>query len=149
MKNLYEQPTTAEVKNRIAKLTADTPAQWGKMNAAQAAAHCAVVLEMAVGDSRPPRMFIGRIFGGLVRRRIMANDDPLRRNTPTAPTMRVAEQQDIDRERKRLLNLVDRFSSGPTACTTHPHTFFGPMKPQEWAILMYKHLDHHLRQFGV
>jgi hypothetical protein len=50
----------------------------------------------------------------------------------------------------RRASLIDRFvSGGPSACTNHPHPFFGPLTPAEWAILMYKHLDHHLRQFGV
>jgi hypothetical protein len=46
--------------------------------------------------------------------------------------------------------LIDRFAAaGPQGCTTHPHAFFGSLTPDEWAILMYKHLDHHLRQFGA
>jgi len=46
--------------------------------------------------------------------------------------------------------LVDRFASaGKAGCTTHPHTFFGRMTADEWGILMYKHIDHHLQQFGV
>jgi hypothetical protein len=49
-----------------------------------------------------------------------------------------------------LYGVIDRFvAAGPKGCTTHPHSFFGPLTPQEWAILMYKHVDHHLRQFGV
>ncbi len=53
-------------------------------------------------------------------------------------------------EQHRLSALIDRFAAaGPAGCTTHPHTFFGPLTPQEWAALMYKHLDHHLRQFGA
>jgi len=39
--------------------------------------------------------------------------------------------------------------AGPAGCTKHPHSFFGKLTPEEWAILSYKHLDHHLRQFGV
>jgi hypothetical protein len=149
MKNLYEPATAAEVKARIAKLTADTPAQWGKMNAAQAAAHLAATMEMAVGDSRPPRMFIGRLIGGMVRKKLVGDDRPMGKNSPTAPNLLVPDQRDMDRERARLMSLVERFSSSPAACTTHPHTFFGPMKPEEWAIIMYKHLDHHLRQFAL
>jgi hypothetical protein len=46
--------------------------------------------------------------------------------------------------------LIDRFAAaGPAGCTTHPHAFFGRLTPDEWAILPYKRLDHHLRQFGV
>jgi LPS sulfotransferase NodH len=53
-------------------------------------------------------------------------------------------------EQKRLCALVDQFAlAGPQGCTTHPHTFFAPSSPKEWAALMYKRLDHHLRQFGV
>ena len=44
----------------------------------------------------------------------------------------------------------DRFvNGGPRVCTTHPHPFFGRLTPAEWAIQQYKHLDHHLRQFGA
>ena len=54
------------------------------------------------------------------------------------------------RARERLLDWLDRFSAGgPAACTTQPHCFFGPMTPQEWATIGYKHLDHHLRQFNA
>jgi Protein of unknown function (DUF1569) len=53
-------------------------------------------------------------------------------------------------ERERLRGLVDRFcQAGAPGCTSHPHSFFGHLTPEEWAILTYKHLDHHLRQFGV
>jgi hypothetical protein len=46
--------------------------------------------------------------------------------------------------------LIDRFTAaGPTGCTTSPHSFFGRLTPEQWAILTFKHLDHHLRQFGV
>jgi len=36
-----------------------------------------------------------------------------------------------------------------SGCVAHPHSFFGRMTPDEWAVLMYKHVDHHLRQFGA
>jgi Protein of unknown function (DUF1569) len=45
--------------------------------------------------------------------------------------------------------LIDRLAAGPEACTKHPHSFFGPLTPVEWAALTYRHLDHHLRQFQV
>jgi Protein of unknown function (DUF1569) len=44
----------------------------------------------------------------------------------------------------------DRFAKGGAeGCTKHPHNFFGKLTPLEWATGMYKHLDHHLRQFGA
>jgi len=150
MKNLYEPATVADVKQRIARLTPQHQPQWGKMNAAQAAAHCAIAMETAVGDTRPKRMFVGRLFAPLVRPKLLGTEEPMRRNSPTAKELVIADQRDLARESARLTGLIDRFAkSGPAGCTTHPHTFFGSLAPDQWAILMYKHLDHHLRQFGV
>ena len=57
---------------------------------------------------------------------------------------------EFETEQARLSSLVESFgAAGPSCCTDHPHSFFGRMNPDEWAILMYKHVDHHLRQFGV
>src|SRR2546430_1136642 len=150
MKSLYEPRVAADMQERLARLRPDSQRQWGTMNAAQVTAHCAAAMEMAVGDLRPPRAFIGRLIGPMIVRRITSDDAPLRRNTPTAKELVIVDERDLERERARLRALIERFTaSGPTSCTTHPHTFFGPMTPAQWSILMYKHLDHHLRQFGV
>lgn len=150
MKNLYEPATAQEIKDRIARLGPASQRQWGKMTAAQAMAHCSVAMEWAVGDIRPPRMFIGRIFGSLAKSKMLKDEAPMGRNAPTAKSLRIADDRDLATELQRLTALVDRFASaGPAGCTTHPHSFFGPLTPNEWSALMYKHLDHHLRQFGV
>lgn len=150
MKSLFEPATAAEIKSRIERLQPGSERQWGKMNAAQAMAHCAITMEWAVGDSVEPRMFVGRILGPLVKPRVLKDDAPMKRNTPTAKSLVIANERDLVRERYRLSTLIDRFSQGgPQGCTKHAHTFFGYLTPDEWAHLMYKHLDHHLRQFGV
>jgi hypothetical protein len=74
----------------------------------------------------------------------------MRRNSPTTKDLVVRDERDLDRERERLCGLIDRFAAaGPKGCTTHPRSFFGRLTPEEWAALTCKHLDHHLRQFGV
>ena len=150
MRNLFEPATVEAVKERIAQLRPDSERQWGKMNPAQAAAHCAAAMEWAVGDTTPPRMFLGRIIGRIVKPMALGNDTPMRRNSPTAKDLVVQDDRALEPERERLCGLIDRFAAGgPEACTPHPHSFFGRLTPEEWAELMYKHLDHHLRQFGV
>jgi len=150
MKNLFEAARVEEVKQRIAQIRPDSARQWGKMNPAQALEHCSRGMEMALGDKNLPRVFIGRILGPIVKARVMANDEPIRRNAPTAKELVVQDERNLGTERTRLCGLIDRFAAaGPAGCTAHPHAFFGPLTPDEWAILMYKHLDHHLRQFGV
>lgn len=149
MQHLHDPARVAEVKARLATVRADSPRQWGKMTAPQAVAHLAIGLEGALGDLTMPRMFLGRLVGRLVKKQALGNDEPFIRNAPTAPALLVSDARDLDRERARLLQLIDRFAAGPSACTTLPHPFFGPLTPDEWAVLEYKHLDHHLRQFGA
>jgi hypothetical protein len=150
MKNLLDTTAVEEVKSRLEHVRPDSMRQWGRMNAAQAVAHLANSMEMAVGDLRPPRVFIGRIVGPLFRRVALGNERPMERNAPTAPALRITDERNIDAERERLVLLIDRFHAGGAAkCSTHPHPFFGALTPELWAELMYKHLDHHLRQFGA
>ncbi len=74
----------------------------------------------------------------------------MRRNSATEKSLIVSDERDFAAERQRLCESIDRFAAaGPAGCTKHPHFFFGPLTPEEWAALMYQHLDHHLRQFGV
>jgi len=148
MKNLFEAATVEEVKGRLAQLKPDSERVWGKMNPAQALAHCSVAMEMAMGAKKPPRIFIGRLLGRFAKKSMIAKEKPMPRNVGTDKSLVVSDERDFGVERQRLSEFIDRFAAGgPGACTRHPHFFFGPLTPVEWAALMYQHLDHHLRQF--
>jgi hypothetical protein len=150
MKNLFDAATAADVKLRLARLRPDSKRLWGKMNAPQVVAHCSAGLDMATGDILPPRMMIGRLIGGIIKRLALGNDEPMRPNSPTVPLLMVSNERDLDAERTGLRDRIDRFvAKGASGVTKHPHPFFGSLTPEQWAELMYKHLDHHLRQFGV
>jgi Protein of unknown function (DUF1569) len=150
MKNLFESATVRGVKVRLADLKPESRRLWGKMNAAQSLAHCSAGMEMAMGQSHPPRVLIGRLLGRLAKKSMIVNENPMPRNARTDKSLVVSDERDFELERLRLRELVDRFAAGgPGACTKHPHFFFGPLTPQEWAALMYQHIDHHLRQFQV
>jgi hypothetical protein len=150
MKNLFDPSSANEVKKRLVQLQQNSTRQWGAMTAAQAVAHCARSMEWAVGDRVPPRAFFASLLGRAIKPKVLGDDAPIRRNSPTSKDLLVHDDRNLEIERQRLLALIDRFTAaGPAGCTTHPHSFFGRMTPDEWAILTYKHLDHHLRQFGV
>src|SRR6202035_3868418 len=83
MKNLFEATAGAEIKARIAQVRPDSQRLWGKMNAAQAIAHCAAGLKLALGDITPPRVFLGRIIGPIIKVMVFKDEEPLRRNSPT------------------------------------------------------------------
>jgi len=149
MRNLFEQDAVEEVCGRIDRLTPATERQWGKMNVAQIMAHCSGVFDMASGKVNLPRVWFGWILGPLVKP-IYTNDKPFSRNSPTDKTLVINDERDFSRERERLKTCIHEFHAGGEAeCTRHPHPFFGPLTPAEWARGMYKHLDHHLRQFGA
>lgn len=151
MKNLFDITVTNQVKTRLEKLQPQNERRWGKMTAPQMLAHCSVSMQWALGEVTPEKLPLPvRLMGRLVKPMVFRNEDPLKKNSPTAKSLVVADERDLAHERVRLSGLIDRFAAGGAAgCTQHPHSFFGKMTPEQWAILMYKHLDHHLRQFGV
>ncbi len=151
MKNLFDVTAANELKARLGNLGPQSERLWGKMTAAQMLAHCSVGMQWALGEVVPDKgMLPALLIGKLVKRMVLRNEDPLRKNTPTAKSLVITDERDLGRERTRLSGLIDKFAAGgPAGCTKNPHSFFGKMTPDEWSRLMYKHVDHHLRQFGV
>ncbi|MGB8479100.1 MAG: DUF1569 domain-containing protein [Acidobacteriaceae bacterium] len=122
----------------------------GKNESGAGASALLLGIEMATGKISPPRILIGRLLGPWVKKSMIVNGEPMRRNSPTDKSVLVTDERDFAIERQRLLESIDRFAGGgPAICTKHPHFFFGRLTPVEWAALQYQHLDHHLRQFGV
>lgn len=151
MKNLFDSTVTNEVQTRLAQLRPQSERQWGKMTASQMLAHCSLSMQWAVGEVVPEKAALPlRLMGRLVKPLVFRNADPLRKNSPTVKSLIVADDRDLDKERERLSGLINKFAAGGAAgCTKNQHSFFGNITPEQWAILMYKHLDHHLRQFSV
>ena len=152
-KNLFDPTVAEDVRRRILRLGPESERQWGTMPVALMLAHCTSGFQMAMGSLRPKRAsFPANLIGALIKPLVFGDDKPMRRNSPSSPELFMADptQCDFERERAQLMQAIDRFATaGAVGCTQHPHPFFGPLKPQQWAILMYKHVDHHLRQFGV
>lgn len=153
VRNLFDPTLAGDTKQRIMDLHPHSQRLWGNMTVAQTLAHCTSGLEMAMGGINPKRVpFPANVVGLLIKPLVFGNDKPMRRNSPSSPELFSADHAkcDFEPERGYLIAAIDRFArEGPACCSRHPHPFFGPLKPQQWAILMYKHIDHHLRQFGV
>lgn len=153
VKNLFDSSLVEDTKRRMMDLHHDSQRLWGNMTVAQALAHCTSGLEMAMGLINPKRApFPANLIGPLIKPLVFGDDKPLRRNSPSSPELFSGDPTncDFERERGNLIAAIDRFAhEGEACCTQHPHPFFGRLKPQQWTILMYKHIDHHLRQFGA
>jgi len=149
MKNIYNQLHTSEILNRIENLNPNLKPQWGTMNVAQMLAHCSSFQDIPMGNSFPPRVWIGRLIGRFVKP-IFYNDKLPPTNMSTIPTILISDDKDFETEKEKLKQKILTFqSNGPEKCSTHPHPFFGKFTAEQWGIGIYKHLDHHLRQFGV
>ena len=149
MQNLFDTDTFTDMVARLNKLSPENMAQWGKMNVAQMLAHCKEAFKVPLSEKRLPRMFIGRILGPLIKDKLY-NESPWKQNLPTSPNFRITDTRDFNLEKQELLSLVNKFyAAGPMGITKYPHPMFGSFTPEQWGKSMYKHLDHHLRQFGV
>lgn len=146
-KTLYSPNDFAECLDRIGQLTEDASPQWGSMSAAQMLSHCADILEVTNGADLKGTPFIARLLKGMIRNMVV-NEKPYPRNTRTHPQYLQSEDRDFEAEKSRLLSELEAFRSGEGS-TGKPHPLFGSMSKAEKGWSSYKHLDHHLTQFGV
>ena len=150
MSSLFQDQENKEMIRRIEGLTTDTRPQWGKMTGAQMCVHCQRALQVAAGELKIKRGLIGMLLGGWAKKKFVIGSAPFKPNGPTGPEFIVTGEHDFSAEQAKLVGLVKRFAEGgPEGVAKEPHPFFGPMTDGEWDRLMWKHLDHHLRQFGV
>jgi hypothetical protein len=149
MDNLFQPSAVDRLISRIEQLQPTSQRQWGKMDVAQMMAHCSAAIDMASGKLVTKRNLIGRVIGPRFRA-LMTNDKPFGRGAPTAKELKIVDPRAFAKEQERLKQCVREFhEGGDSKCTKNPHPFFGPLTPLEWSTGMYKHVDHHLKQFGV
>ncbi|MEO5891937.1 MAG: DUF1569 domain-containing protein [Ferruginibacter sp.] len=149
MKNLFDAATYDEIIQRLDKLTPQSERKWGKMDVAQMLAHSTQAFKVPLSKKKIPRIFLGRLLGWMVKSKLY-NESPWKQNLPTAPDFKIKDQRIFETEKKTLRELIDAFyKAGPGGITKYPHPFFGKFTPGQWGQSMYKHLDHHLQQFGV
>ncbi len=150
MNNLFNKTDVTGILARIETLTPGMERQWGKMNVSQMLAHCNASLETAMGLDFSERLgFIGRFFGKLLKPKYFS-EMPFPKNGTTDKKYIIKGNPDFETEKaKAILHIQKFYEGGPAMCTQYPHAFFGELAPEEWAIMQWKHFDHHLRQFGA
>jgi len=149
VKSLFNEKDNQEIIRRFNNLTTNSKPDWGKMEVSQMVQHCTLSLKACLGEIKPKRAFTGILFGKMIKKKILSSDF-LRKNTPTSKEYVVKENLNLDDVKLTLISYIRKFvESGREAVTKETHPFFGKMTVGEWDILMCKHLDHHLMQFGV
>lgn len=150
MKNIFDPEVTAELISRINQLQTDTKPRWGKMSVDQMLAHCCVAYDMAYTTKYPrPNPIMRFLLKAFVKKGVV-NEVPYKKNIPTAPAFVIADRKNFEEEKSRLIHFLEQtVSLGKDHFEGKESLSFGPMTAQEWNNLFYKHLDHHLNQFGV
>lgn len=150
MKTLFDPERRTELIRRIGRLDPDSKALWGKMNVYQMAKHCVIWNEWVLGKSDlvTGQEFLGKLFGKMALRSNTRDDKPLSRHMPAGKNFTVKEaEENLDAWKVRWISLTEDYAE--FANDGFIHDFFGPMSREQIGIFAYKHIDHHLRQFGV
>lgn len=150
MKSVFNEADSQEIINRINKLTPSSQPLWGKMNVAQMLAHCSVTYEMIYTDKHPkPNPFLKLILKLLVKKTVVT-DKPYKKNSQTAPAFLIADERIFETEKDNLINYINKTRElGEAYFDGKESHSFGTLSLKEWNTMFYKHLDHHLSQFGV
>lgn len=147
MKSTFEKTTRDELIKRINTVSETSAAQWGKMNVYQMLKHCTIWDSWILSRKENRQIFLGRLFGRMALKKVLQNDKPLGRNSPTGAEFKVKETGgDIAAEKEKWVSLIEQYDgfSNPDFV----HMFFGKMTNDQIGQMAYKHADHHLRQFN-
>ncbi|MBI5365269.1 MAG: DUF1569 domain-containing protein [Planctomycetes bacterium] len=149
METLFDVAVRDQFLARIDHLRPDSQRAWGKMDAAQTMAHCAMGLEAATGDTKLARPFFARLIGPFFKGWVLG-PKPFSKNSPTHPQLVMKSPMNFEREKTRLVAAIRKFhDAGPASAARYEHGFVGKLTGEEWGRMQHKHLDHHLRQFGL
>ena len=148
--NVFTKQVSDQLISRINKLTPSTQPKWGKMNVSQMLAHCSVSYEMAYEDKYKRPNAVVRFLLTLLAKNAVVNETPYKHSERTAPQFLVTNDKNFEAEKKRLIDYVTKTQQlGESYFNNKESHSFGKLNTTEWSNMFYKHLNHHLEQFGV
>ncbi len=150
MKSLFETETLSEITNRIGNLNENTTPGWGKMNVGQMVTHCQVPFNIIEGtvEMKTKVGFLKKLVFSMMKP-LMYNDKPWKKNIPTGKEFIIRDDVDFFKEKEKLLQIVSNFYQKKNQSDWPIHPVFGKFTKEQYGKMNYKHLDHHLTQFGV
>jgi len=144
--SLYIDADRQALLARFDRLRPEARPQWGSMTAPKMVAHLIEAFRMPHGELQMPRWFVP--LRGLVRR-LVIYVLPFPKSAPTAPALLARIPGSWPEDAARLRALIAESTPPDPAVRIGEHPIFGTMSPRDWGVLLYKHTDHHLRQFGL
>lgn len=150
MKTLRDEKCRAELVGRLDKLNAGAQPAWGRMNVEQMLSHLVQSGGLPFVASVPDR---SNWMSRTLLKPLVLYVLPIPKEVKTSPE--IDQQQDgrkplgFETDKRELMGSMEKIGtlSPGHECLNHP--FFGKMSAKQWATMAHKHIDHHLRQFGV
>lgn len=150
MNNIFDLKETNAVISRINKLDVMTKPSWGRMSADQMLAHCNVTYEMVFEDKHKKPNGFTKFMLKLFVKNLVVGERPYKKNSKTAPQFLIVDARNFEAEKERLVNYLKKVQSlGENHFDGKESHSFGKLNKTQWNNMFYKHLNHHLTQFGV
>lgn len=144
---LNESDRTALI-GRLNSLTDSSTARWGRMSVVGMLQHLGLSTRMAVGEL-PVASVNKRPFQMFPLKHLLLYVLPFPKGAPTAGELKPDGAASFDKERAIVVNVLEQMGTGPRDGIGPAHPLFGPLSWREWGVVTYKHVDHHLKQFGA
>ncbi|HXC71196.1 MAG TPA: DUF1569 domain-containing protein [Pyrinomonadaceae bacterium] len=148
MGNILDEGDRGAISSRLRSLSASSTRRWGTMDVVSMLEHLRLSALMTVGELSVPSVN-KRAFHRFPLKHLLLYVVPFPKGAPTAPELKPADAASFDEERTALLELLERIGTGVRDGVGPDHPLFGTLTRREWGAVMYKHADHHLKQFGV
>ncbi len=150
MKNIFDKSVTEETIERINSLQPTSQRKWGKMSVGQMLAHCNVTYELVYEKKHVKPTGLKRWMLKTFVKNTVVSEKPYKRNSRTAPEFLITEEKNFQAEKERLIAHIEKTQNlGSNHFDGKESHSFGQLNKQEWSNMFYKHLDHHLSQFGA
>ncbi len=148
--DIFSKKVADEIVQRINNLTPSSQPKWGKMNVSQMLAHCNVTYEMLYENKHPAPKGLMKLILKLFIKKAVVSETPYKHNSGTAPAFLITTEKEFATEKARLIAYITRTQQlGGASFNNKESHSFGPLTTTEWNNMFYKHLNHHLSQFGV
>lgn len=147
MKTLWDESSRMELKERLTHLQSDAVAKWGRFNAPRMLAHVCSAMDMAKGELKTASRNLPIRFTPL--KQLIIYWLPFPKSVPTAPELLTGEPGDWAENVAGLRTRIDEFGARERNAQWPIHPAFGKLTPKAWGVLVYRHIDHHFKQFGV
>jgi Protein of unknown function (DUF1569) len=152
MKTLARDTDKAEIVRRLRTLRPDSTRRWGRMSVHQMVCHLADALRMASGE-KPTKLNTGLLQRTAVKWAALHMPFPWPPGIPSSPEIASefggTQPVEFAADLAQVEALLEQMTSTPPGVVRPPHPLFGPLSETEWLRWGYRHLDHHLRQFGA